>query len=138
MGDFKGKINWYNSQKKYGYVTDGYGNEYFFHRDGIKSGRKIVIQGFESEDEVEFDLTEDDRGKHAVNLTLTKQAPTPKKGEKKKNKKKEDKGEENTVMKEALDKAGITPETMAEAPVEEVKAEPVTDNHDTGNSIPVD
>lgn len=70
MGMFKGKIHWYSHNKNYGYVVDGYGNEYFFHRNGIKKARKVVIETFNPDDEVEFDLIEDDKGKHATNIRI--------------------------------------------------------------------
>ena len=129
MGNFKGKINWYDSHKKYGYVKDGYGNEYFFHRSGIKSGRKITIVGFQPEDEVEFDLIEDDKGKHAVDLVLTKKSENPPKkdGEKKSNKK-----EKIGDLGRAMKKAGITEESFEDAKKDEAEVEAeVTSAQDT-------
>lgn len=70
MGLFKGKIHWYDTKKKYGYVIDGYGNEYFFHSSGIKKARKIIINGFDAGDEVEFNLVDGVKGPMAADVSI--------------------------------------------------------------------
>lgn len=107
MGMFKGKIHWFDSRKKYGYVIDGYGNEYYFNKSGVIKARKIVIETFEGDDEVEFDLIEDGpKGKYATNVKLVAEA-APAKKDKKPFKKKDN--NEGSAMKDALVKAGLAP-----------------------------
>lgn len=129
MGAFKGKINWFDHKKKFGYVTDGYGNQYFYHASGINKGRQIVLQGFESEDEVEFDLVDGEKGKMATNLVLIKEAP------KKKPKKKEEKAPQGKgvmaiaiekAMKEKEEKEAAEAETSTTSETPTVEETPVT------------
>lgn len=146
MGAFKGKIHWFDQNKKYGYVVDGYGNEYFYHASGIKKGRQIVIQGFESEDEVEFDLTDGEKGKFAVNLELIKEAPKKKPEKKEKVEKNNEQKKEKLaykdkrpqggdgVMAAAIDKAmkqKAEKEAAAEEKKEETPAEVPTETSET-------
>ena len=106
MGMFKGKIHWFDSRKKYGYVIDGYGNEYFYHANGIKKGRQIVTQGFEPDDEVEFDLVDGEKGKMATNLEIIGDVkPVHKKHDKKKDGSSKKNSPNNQITK-ALEKAG--------------------------------
>jgi len=115
MGMFKGRIHWFDSRKKYGYVVDGYNNEYFFHQNGIKKGRQIVIQGFESDDEVEFDLVDGEKGKMATNLEIIGdfKPKFSKSAKPKKDKPAKEKGSffnKDNQMAKALEKAGYTTE----------------------------
>jgi len=95
MGIFKGKIHWFDERKKFGYVIDGYGNEYFFHGSNIKKARKIIIDGFNPDDEVEFDLEEGEKGKMAVNIRYIGPENPDKPVRKKKSKKPDDHASES-------------------------------------------
>ena len=118
MAQFKGKIHWYDGKKNYGFVVDGYGNEYFFHKSAIKRGRKIVTYGFEPEDEVEFDLEDDAEGgkKFATNISLTGdvQYNKPRNNNRRFNNNNRNNGG-NTAMKSAMVKAGIVNEESSES-----------------------
>ncbi|AAK80931.1 MULTISPECIES: cold-shock protein [Clostridium] len=60
-----GTVKWFNSQKGYGFITTQEGNDVFVHYSGIKdNGFKTLEEG----QEVEFDLTEGQKGEQAVNV----------------------------------------------------------------------
>lgn len=57
----KGKVKWFNYRKGYGFITDENGNDIFVHHSRIKKGRRYT--GYETGDEVEFQIETDDNGK---------------------------------------------------------------------------
>lgn len=62
----KGTVKWFNNQKGYGFIIDEEGKEIFVHFSGINQ------EGYKSLDEgnaVEFDISENDKGVQAVNVT---------------------------------------------------------------------
>lgn len=64
----KGTIKWFNTNKKFGFITDENGNDIFVHVSGIENGRTYI--GFNEGDEVEFDVTEGRKGLQAVEVAL--------------------------------------------------------------------
>ena len=59
----KGKVNWYNSDKRFGFIIGEDGKDYFMHASQFQG---ILKQG----DEVLFDPVEGDRGMKAHNVTM--------------------------------------------------------------------
>jgi len=60
-----GKVKWFNAEKGYGFITDESGRDVFVHFTAIKSeGFRTLDEG----QEVEFDITESDRGPQAANV----------------------------------------------------------------------
>ena len=61
-----GKVKWFNSEKGYGFISTEEGYEVFVHYSSIGGeGFKSLEEG----QEVEFDVTEGDRGPQAANVT---------------------------------------------------------------------
>lgn len=118
MAQCKGKIHWFNKQKGYGYVTDENGNEYFYHKNNIKKGRQIVIEGFEAEDEVVFDLVQSEKGQMAINLELVNDVkPIFIRNEYKKNR--NNNRDRNTEFSRAIKKSGYNTDTDKKVEVPE-------------------
>ena len=61
MIKIKGKVNWYNSDKRYGFIIGEDGKDYFMHASQFQG---ILKQG----DEVYFDPVEGDKGMKAHNV----------------------------------------------------------------------
>ncbi len=60
-----GKVKWFNAEKGYGFITTEDGTDIFVHYTAIQS------EGFrtlEEDQEVEFDITQSDRGPQASNV----------------------------------------------------------------------
>ena len=65
----KGTVKWFNNQKGYGFITDEEGKDVFVHFSGLNmEGFKTLSEG----QEVEFDLTEGDKGPQATDVTVIK------------------------------------------------------------------
>lgn len=60
----KGKVKWYNETKGFGFIETENGEDLFVHRTGIKS----TYGGLETDQEVEFDVKQGDRGLYATNV----------------------------------------------------------------------
>ena len=61
----KGTVKWFNNQKGFGFISDEQGNDVFVHYSGIQSnGFKSLEEG----QEVEFEVTEGQKGPQAVNV----------------------------------------------------------------------
>ena len=61
----KGKVKFYNQQKRFGFITGEDGKDYFFHESGIESGNNV-----RDEDSVSFEVVEGDRGPKAEHVKL--------------------------------------------------------------------
>ena len=60
-----GKVKWFNSEKGYGFITNEDGLDIFVHYSAIGGdGFKTL----EQDQEVEFEVTEGDRGPQATNV----------------------------------------------------------------------
>lgn len=61
----KGTVKWFNPEKGFGFITTEEGNDVFAHFS------QIVGEGYKSleeNQEVEFEVTESDKGVQAVNI----------------------------------------------------------------------
>ena len=62
----KGTVKWFNDSKGYGFITPEEGNDVFIHHSSIQGeGFKSLSEG----DQVEFEITEGDKGQQATNVT---------------------------------------------------------------------
>ncbi len=62
----KGTVKWFNDSKGYGFITPEEGNDVFVHHSSIQGeGFKSLSEG----DQVEFEITEGDKGQQATNVT---------------------------------------------------------------------
>lgn len=60
-----GTVKWFNAEKGYGFITGEDGKDVFVHFSAIQGeGFKTLDEG----QEVEFDITESDRGPQAANV----------------------------------------------------------------------
>lgn len=60
-----GKVKWFNAEKGYGFITTEDGKDVFVHFSAIQAdGYKTLDEGAN----VEFDITESDRGPQASNV----------------------------------------------------------------------
>ncbi|MBO4863433.1 MAG: cold-shock protein [Eubacterium sp.] len=65
----KGTVKWFNNQKGYGFITDEEGKDVFVHFSGlVMEGFKTLNEG----QEVEFNLTEGEKGPQATDVTVVK------------------------------------------------------------------
>lgn len=61
----QGKVKWFNAEKGFGFIETNEGNDVFVHFSAIQSeGFKTLDEG----QEVEFDVTEGNRGPQAANV----------------------------------------------------------------------
>lgn len=61
----KGKVKWFYSSKGYGFIAQEQGKDVFVHFSALKGeGFKSLQEG----DEVEFDVTQSDKGPQATNV----------------------------------------------------------------------
>jgi cold shock protein len=59
-----GKVKFYDTKKRFGFIAGEDGKEYFVHQTGLPEGMKLF-----EEDEVTFDVEDGERGPKAVNVT---------------------------------------------------------------------
>lgn len=61
----RGRVKWFNENKGYGFIEQENGADVFVHFSAIKQeGFKTLSEG----EEVEFDVTEGDKGPQAANV----------------------------------------------------------------------
>ena len=65
---FKGKVRWFNNQKRYGFITDSEGKDVFVHYSAIQTSKKF--QELHEGQTVEFEITDGEKGKQAINVTV--------------------------------------------------------------------
>lgn len=70
----KGTVKWFNSRKGYGFISSEDGGDVFVHFSSL-SGGDDVYKSLNENDEVEFEVTEGDKGPQAANVVVTKKAP---------------------------------------------------------------
>lgn len=62
----KGKVKWFNTKRGFGCITSDEGNDIFVHYTGLNmTGYKKL----RTNDKVEYDIAENERGPLAVNVT---------------------------------------------------------------------
>jgi CspA family cold shock protein len=59
-----GKVKWYNEIKGFGFIKLQDGKDVFVHRSGLLN----PFEGLDSEQEVEFDVKQGDKGLVAINV----------------------------------------------------------------------
>lgn len=59
----KGKVKWFNIEKRYGFIKGEDGKEYFIHQSSIQGADTLT-----KEEEVEFNAVKTERGIQANNL----------------------------------------------------------------------
>ena len=69
-----GTVKWFNSRKGFGFITSEDGSDVFVHFSAIKKEADEYATLNEN-DEVEFDITEGEKGPQANNVVVTKKAP---------------------------------------------------------------
>ena len=65
----KGTVKWFNSQKGFGFITDENGKDVFVHYSGLNMDG---YKNLEENQQVEFDVTEGEKGPQATNVTVIK------------------------------------------------------------------
>ena len=70
MATKNGTVKWFNTKKKYGFITDDEGNDVFVHISGIVKGRKN--NSLKPEDQVTFEIVEGKTGPQAGNVELVR------------------------------------------------------------------
>ena len=66
----RGTVKWFNNQKGYGFITMEDGTDIFVHYSGIVSDKKF--KSIEEGQTVEFEITDGEKGKQAINVTVIK------------------------------------------------------------------
>jgi len=62
----KGRVKWFNEQKGFGFISQDDGDDLFVHFSSIQQeGYKVLHEG----DEVEFNITQGEKGPQAVDVT---------------------------------------------------------------------
>jgi len=59
----KGKVKFYNREKRFGFIEGDDNQDYFVHESGLKQGGAL-----NENDEVTFDIEKGDKGLKAVNV----------------------------------------------------------------------
>lgn len=66
----KGVVKWFNPKKGYGFITSEDGKEIFVHFSSVQGeGFKTLREG----DEVEFEITQGEKGEQATNVVKLSQ-----------------------------------------------------------------
>jgi len=59
----KGKVKWFNRERRYGFITQEDGRDIFFHQNDVVN--KMVL---EEGQEVEFEVARGPKGPYAINV----------------------------------------------------------------------
>ncbi|MFW5886255.1 MAG: cold-shock protein [Bacteroidota bacterium] len=60
----KGKVKWYNEVKGFGFIVSEKGEDIFVHRTGLANS----FNGLQTDQEVEFETKQGDKGIMAINV----------------------------------------------------------------------
>ena len=107
----KGQVKFFNQGKGFGFIAGDDGKEYFVHQTGLQEGVSL-----NEGDNVDFEVTEGDRGPKAVNVVMA--GGSDDSGSEEEKEETEDEAEESTE-----DKAEDYTEDKAEDSEEEKKEE---------------
>jgi CspA family cold shock protein len=66
-GEQQGVVKWYEPKKRYGFITMRSGNDIFFHRNAIATGKE---GDFTEGTKVTFTIAESDKGPEATDVKL--------------------------------------------------------------------
>ncbi|MBN2612481.1 MAG: cold shock domain-containing protein [Bacteroidales bacterium] len=66
----KGKVKWYNEVKGYGFISTTDGDDVFVHRSGLDSS----FAGLDTDQEVEFETRQGEKGIIAFNVKTPSKA----------------------------------------------------------------
>ena len=70
----KGTVKWFNSRKGFGFINSEEGNDVFVHFSAL-AGDEDEYKTLNENDEVEFEVTQGQKGPQASNVVVTKKAP---------------------------------------------------------------
>ena len=70
----KGTVKWFNGRKGFGFINSEEGTDVFVHFSAL-AGNDDEYKTLNENDEVEFELTEGQKGPQASNVVVTKKAP---------------------------------------------------------------
>ena len=70
----KGKVKWFDSRKGFGFIDSEDGNDVFVHFSAL-SEEGNEYKTLNENDEVEFEVTQGEKGPQASNVVVTKKAP---------------------------------------------------------------
>lgn len=70
----KGTVKWFNSRKGFGFINSEEGTDVFVHFSAL-GGDGDEYKTLNENDEVEFDVTQGEKGPQASNVIVTKKAP---------------------------------------------------------------
>jgi CspA family cold shock protein len=62
-----GIVKFYNFKKRFGFITDDDGKDYFFHQTGIIGESQNEIR---DNVKVDFEVADDDKGPKAINIKV--------------------------------------------------------------------
>ncbi len=73
----RGKVKWFSDTKGYGFITQDQGGDVFVHFSAIQGdGFKTLKEG----EEVQFEVTQGQKGPQAANVVTVGKVPLPSKG----------------------------------------------------------
>ncbi|MHA1149002.1 MAG: cold-shock protein [Promethearchaeota archaeon] len=70
----KGTVKWFNSRKGFGFIVADDGQDIFVHYSAIQA-EENEYKTLNENDEVEFEITQGQKGPQASNVVVTKRAP---------------------------------------------------------------
>ena len=70
----KGTVKWFNSRKGFGFINSEEGSDVFVHFSAL-SGDDDEYKTLNENYEVEFEVTQGEKGPQASNVVVTKKAP---------------------------------------------------------------